>query len=112
MEVKNINIEAVQVVQQPAQKGDQAVEVQAAPDAPTGEAGRAPEPERTERARPVEPLEISPYSAFFVVDGNDDVVIVIVNEDGEVIKQFPPEEMRKTAEMLGLDVQHKVDLEV
>lgn len=112
MEVKSINIEAVQVLKQPEQKGRQTREVQAAPDAPTGEAGRAPEPKRAERAMPVEPPEISPNSAFFVVDGNDDVVIVIVNEDGEVIKQFPPEEMRRTAEMLGLEVQHKVDLEV
>ncbi len=56
--------------------------------------------------------ESSSYKAFFAIDDNDNVVIRIVDEKGEVIKQIPPEEYMKMADVMREYTENLLHMEV
>ncbi|MCI4624443.1 MAG: flagellar protein FlaG [Candidatus Magnetoovum sp. WYHC-5] len=53
-----------------------------------------------------------PQKAYFDVDENNNVVIKIVSNDGEVIKQIPPEDYIKMVEGMKESVKNLFHLEV
>lgn len=50
--------------------------------------------------------EIESYKAFFAVDENKNVVIRVVDSEGNLIKQIPPEEFLKMVEILKQNREH------
>lgn len=52
------------------------------------------------------------YKAFFAVDENKNVVIKVVDSDGNLIRQIPPEEFLKVAESLKNVTKKLLHLEV
>ncbi len=61
----------------------------------------------TEKAQPTRPRR-----AFFAIDENSRVVIRIVDSEGNVVRQIPPEEFLKAVEALKENMQHLLDREV
>lgn len=59
---------------------------------------------------PLKPVNI--HKAFFAVDENENVVIRVVDSEGRIVKQFPPEEYLRAAEVLKGTVQNLLHLEV
>ena len=49
--------------------------------------------------------------AYFALDDNKNVVIRIVDEEGNVIRQIPPEEFLKTVDTLKENMQNLLHLE-
>jgi len=64
------------------------------------------ETNRSEAAPPVKLQEIASNKAFFAVDDAKNVVIRVVDEKGNLIKQIPPEEYIKMYEMMREGVEH------
>ncbi len=60
-----------------------------------------------EKAQPTRPRR-----AFFAIDENSRVVIRIVDSEGNVVRQIPPEEFLKAVEALKENMQHLLDREV
>ncbi|RME68133.1 MAG: hypothetical protein D6778_02265 [Nitrospirae bacterium] len=51
------------------------------------------------------------YSAYFAVDENNNVVIRIVDSDGKVVRQIPPEEYIRMKEALKETIKNLLNLE-
>ncbi len=49
--------------------------------------------------------------AFFALDDNDNVVIRIVDSEGNLIKQIPPEEYQKTVDLLNDNMKNILHIE-
>lgn len=52
------------------------------------------------------------YKAFFAIDENKNVIIKVVDSDGNLIRQIPPEEFLKVAESLKIITKKLLHLEV
>jgi len=65
---------------------------------------RNSQPEKAQPARP--------RRAFFAIDENSRVVIRIVDSEGKIVRQIPPEEFLKAVEALKENMQHLLDREV
>lgn len=52
------------------------------------------------------------YKAFFAIDENKNVVIKVVDNEGNLIRQIPPEEYLKVAESLKMVSKKLLHLEV
>lgn len=51
------------------------------------------------------------YSAYFAVDENNNVVIRIVDSDGNLVRQIPPEEYIRMKEALKETIKNLLNLE-
>jgi uncharacterized FlaG/YvyC family protein len=58
---------------------------------------------------PIKPVNTN--KAFFAVDENENVVIRVVDSEGRIVRQFPPEEYLRTVEVLKGTVQNLLHLE-
>ena len=56
-------------------------------------------------------IQAHSYSAYFAVDENNNVVIKIVDEKGELVRQIPPEEYIKMKEALRETIKNLLNLE-
>lgn len=55
---------------------------------------------------------ITSYKAFFALDENKNVIIKVVDNDGNLIRQIPPEEYLKMVESLKMISEKLLHLEV
>jgi len=67
--------------------------------------------ERTRESREQAVVERPRRRAYFAIDENRNVVIRIVDEEGNVIRQIPPEEFLKAAETLKENMSNLLDME-
>ncbi len=56
-------------------------------------------------------LRVQSYSAYFAVDEHNNVVIRIVDQDGKVVRQIPPEEYLRMKEALKESIKNLLNLE-
>jgi uncharacterized FlaG/YvyC family protein len=104
MDIKGINIKG----QVPHQAGE-------APGTKAGGAeARAPEKRAVQAAGSgtKAPAPVMANKAVFAVDDNDKVVIRVIDPEGNVVKQIPPEEYMRTAEVLRSTITNLLNLEV
>jgi uncharacterized FlaG/YvyC family protein len=52
------------------------------------------------------------YKAFFAIDENKNVVIKVVDQEGNLVRQIPPEEYLKVAESMKMISKKLLHLEV
>ncbi len=60
---------------------------------------------------PEKKVQVGPYRAYFAVDENNNVVIRVVDDKGNVVRQIPPEEYIKMKEALRETIKNLLDLE-
>ncbi len=64
-----------------------------------------------EAAETVKVPDRASYKAFFAVDESKNVVIRVVDGEGNIVKQIPPEEYMKTMEALKMNRMNLLDKE-
>lgn len=74
-------------------------------------ARKSPSQDETQKAPSVSSFEVSSYKAFFAVDENKNVVIRVMDDEGNVVQQIPPAEYLKMAETLSKSSQNLFHLE-
>lgn len=97
MEIKNIDASLPSIVSENGrtEKGGKDAQTQQAA------AQISAKPQETQNAPAAANFETVSFKAFFAVDENKNVVIRIMDDEGNVVKQIPPAEYLKMAETLS-----------
>lgn len=74
-----------------------------------GQSRRANQQQAETRA--VQAPDIQSLKAFFAVDENGNVVIRVIDAQGELVRQIPPEELAKMSTILKEQMEHLLDIE-
>ncbi len=110
MEVRNIDIRLYSLfntANRSAGKGKEVVPAQLS----SGE-NKKSETVKKEDAQKYKPADVLSHKAYFVVDEDRNIVIRVVDSEGKVVRQLPPDEYLQMMKSLKETFKNLIDVEV